>query len=53
MTFKKYLLFLVIAALAVVMVACGSGSKDGEGSEATDENTTSENEDATDLEGVL
>lgn len=53
MTFKKYLLFLVIAALAVVMVACGSGSKDGEGSEATDENTTSENEDATDLEGSV
>lgn len=53
MIFKKYLLFIVIAALAVIMAACGSGSKDGEESEATDENTTSENEDATDLEGSV
>lgn len=53
MRFKKYLLFLVIAAIAVVVTACGSGSKDEEDSEAKDENTTSENEAATDLEGSV
>ncbi len=53
MKFKKYLLFLVIAAVAVVITACGSDTEGEEDSGAKDENTTSENEDATDLEGSV
>ncbi|MFU0789534.1 PstS family phosphate ABC transporter substrate-binding protein [Cerasibacillus sp. JNUCC 74] len=41
MKFKKYLMFLLIAALAVVVAACGSDSKEGDNKEK--ENETSEN----------
>ncbi|WP_067729464.1 PstS family phosphate ABC transporter substrate-binding protein [Oceanobacillus damuensis] len=53
MNYKKYLMFLLVAALAVVLVACGgSDEEDTEdtGSEAASEDTTSEDTTSEDTE---
>ncbi|WP_100013073.1 PstS family phosphate ABC transporter substrate-binding protein [Lentibacillus sediminis] len=44
MKMKKYLLFLAIAALAVVLVACGGGSDDGNAEGDNTEDTGTEEE---------
>lgn len=40
MKFKKYLMFLLIAALAVVIAACGSDSKEGENKDNSEEKSS-------------
>lgn len=45
MKFKKYLLFLLVAALAFVLAACGGGSED-EATEGTEDSTSEETETA-------
>ncbi|RDW22453.1 phosphate ABC transporter phosphate-binding protein [Oceanobacillus arenosus] len=62
MNFKKYLMFLVVAALAVVLVACGGAKQDNTDKAADDATTekdkaagdaTTEKDAATDLEGSV
>ncbi|MFD2043517.1 PstS family phosphate ABC transporter substrate-binding protein [Ornithinibacillus salinisoli] len=50
MKFKKYLMFLFVAALAVVLVACGTDSEESNGDGDETEDTSSENNDTNEEE---
>ena len=54
MKFKKYLMFLLVAALAVVLVACGGETDEGN-TEETDNSSgeTEGSDDAAELEGSV
>ncbi|WP_342514115.1 PstS family phosphate ABC transporter substrate-binding protein [Sporosarcina sp. FSL K6-1522] len=51
MNFKKYLLFLVVAALAIITAACGADSGKEKNNEENDSNNNTE--EAADLEGSV
>ncbi|RDW17403.1 PstS family phosphate ABC transporter substrate-binding protein [Oceanobacillus chungangensis] len=55
MNFKKYLMFLVVAALAIVLVACGGADKGETDTEdkGTEEGTASEDAGSEELEGSV
>ncbi|WP_096273179.1 PstS family phosphate ABC transporter substrate-binding protein [Paucisalibacillus globulus] len=55
MKFKKYLMFLVVAALAVVLVACGDSEEDNKSGDNASENTDNGSEDkaSEELEGSV
>jgi phosphate transport system substrate-binding protein len=51
MNFKKYLMFLVVAALAFVLVACGGADEGDKENTGTEEDTASEDTASEELEG--
>lgn len=53
MKFKKYFLFLVIAALAVIVAACGTDSDNSSDEQPEDNGSKTENSEAADLEGSV